>query len=107
MASKISDWLEDRDAIVDAGYETDNRFSHTPVMTDHVHNPPHYTAGTIECIDYLKDSMNSVAFIGFLEGNAKKYLHRYNYKGSKIDDLQKAQFYLNKLSNNYKAMRKV
>ena len=35
--------------------------------TDLVNHPPHYTVGNIECIDYLKDSMNSVAFIGFLE----------------------------------------
>ena len=70
--------------------------------TDLVNHPPHYTVGNIECIDYLKDSMNGVAFIGFLEGNAKKYLHRYNYKGSKISDLQKAQYYLNKLIETIK-----
>ena len=72
------------------------------MAADLVNHPPHYTVGKIECIDYLKDSMNGVAFIGFLEGNAKKYLHRYNYKGSRIDDLQKAQFYLNKLIETIK-----
>ena len=66
MASKISDWLEDRDAIVDAGYETDNRFSHTPVMTDHVNNPPHYTAGTIECIEAIRAALGKDGFYSLL-----------------------------------------
>ena len=70
--------------------------------TDLVNHPPHYTVGNIECIDYLKDSMNSVAFIGFLEGNAKKYLHRYNFKGQRISDLQKAQYYLAKIIETIK-----
>ena len=74
--------------------------------TDLVNHPPHYTVGNIECIDYLKDSMNSVAFIGFLEGNAKKYLHRYNYKGQRISDLQKAQYYLNKLIETIKELER-
>ena len=72
--------------------------------TDLVNHPPHYTVGNIECIDYLKDSMNSVAFIGFLEGNAKKYLHRYNFKGQRISDLQKAQYYLAKLIETIKEL---
>ena len=41
--------------------------------------------------------MNVVAYCGFLEGNAKKYLHRYKYKGTAVQDLHKAQYYLNKL----------
>ena len=55
---------------------------------------PHYTEGTIECIDYLKDNMDPVMFMGFLEGNTKKYLHRYRYKGKPVEDLEKAQVYL-------------
>ena len=74
--------------------------------TDLVNHPPHYTVGNIECIDYHKDSMNGVAFIGFLEGNAKKYLHRYNYKGQRISDLQKAQYYLNKLIETIKELER-
>ena len=74
--------------------------------TDLVNHPPHYTVGNIDCIDYLKDRMNSVAFIGFLEGNAKKYLHRYNYKGQRISDLQKAQYYLNKLIETIKELER-
>ncbi len=72
--------------------------------TDYINKPPHYTKGKIECIDYLKDSMNILSFVGFLEGNAKKYLHRYQYKGSKIADLEKSQFYISKLIETYKEL---
>jgi len=65
--------------------------------TDLINKPPHYTKGNIECIEYLKDNMSIVAYCGFLEGNAKKYLHRYRHKNSVIPDLHKAQYYLNKL----------
>ena len=95
MASKISDWLEDRDAIVDAGYETDNRFSHTPVMTDHVHNPPHYTAGTIECIEAIRAALGKDRFIAFCRGNSFKYLWRMMDKHDDCRiDAQKAKRYL-------------
>ena len=66
-------------------------------VKDDVNEPSHYTAGTIECIDYLRDTMSSEAFKGFLEGNTKKYLHRWRHKGSALKDLQKAQWYLNEL----------
>jgi hypothetical protein len=66
-------------------------------MEDSVNHPRHYTIGRIECIDYLKDSMSHSAYEGFLEGNAKKYLHRYRVKYNPIEDLKKAQWYLNKL----------
>ena len=74
--------------------------------TDLINEPPHYTQGTIGCIEYLKDSMNILAYVGFLEGNAKKYLHRYQYKGSRISDLKKAQYYLNKLVETYEELGK-
>jgi hypothetical protein len=72
--------------------------------TDYINKPPHYTKGKIECIDYLKDSMNIISYVGFLEGNAKKYLHRYQYKGSKVSDLEKSQFYISKLIETYKEL---
>ena len=50
-------------------------------MSDVVNHPPHYGEGKIECIDYLKDNMDVMMFMGYLEGNVKKYLHRYRYKG--------------------------
>ncbi len=65
---------------------------------DVVNNPTHYNTGEIECIDAIKESMSSVAFKGYLKGNCMKYLWRYDYKGKQVQDLQKAGWYLNKLT---------
>lgn len=66
-------------------------------MSDVVNHPPHYGEGKIECIEYLKDNMDVMMFMGYLEGNIKKYLHRYRYKGKPLEDLKKAHWYLNRL----------
>ena len=66
-------------------------------MTDVVNNPDHYTSSNIECIDYLKDNMSYEAFLGFLEGNNKKYMHRWRHKGKPLEDLKKARWYLDYL----------
>ena len=66
-------------------------------MSDVVNHPPHYGEGKTECIEYLKDNMDVMMFMGYLEGNIKKYLHRYRYKGKPLEDLKKAQWYLNRL----------
>jgi hypothetical protein len=65
--------------------------------TDNVNSPPHYGDGSIECIDYMKDNMEATMFMGYLEGNTKKYLHRFRYKGNPVEDLKKARWYLDKL----------
>ena len=64
---------------------------------DMVDKPAHYTSDNIECIDYLKDNMPYEAFLGFLEGNTKKYLHRWRRKGKPVEDLSKSRWYLNRL----------
>lgn len=66
-------------------------------MDDTVNKPKHYNHGEIECLDYLKDNMDTQMYLGYLEGNTKKYLHRWRYKGKPLEDLQKAQFYLGRL----------
>ena len=53
-------------------------------------NPEHYTQG-IECIDYITSKNMS-----FLEGNVIKYVTRYKMKNG-LEDLKKAQWYLNRL----------
>ncbi len=35
--------------------------------------------------------------MGYLEGNTKKYLHRWRYKGKGAQDLSKALWYLTRL----------
>ena len=64
---------------------------------DVINHPDHYNNGGIECIDYLKDNMSWEAYKGYLEGNTKKYLHRWRYKSKPIEDLKKARWYLDRL----------
>ena len=64
-------------------------------MSDVVNSPAHYTNSKIEAIDYLADTLGE-GFSYFLEGNVKKYLHRWRYKNG-VEDLKKAQWYLDRL----------
>lgn len=64
---------------------------------DPVNKPVHYTSSSsIECIDAIKASLSTEQFEGWLRGNVIKYLWRYPHK-NKLEDLRKAQFYLNRL----------
>ena len=65
-------------------------------MKDMVNSPPHYNSGNIECIDAIKESMTPEAFKGYLKGNIQKYICRYEAKKG-VEDLKKAQWYLNRL----------
>lgn len=65
--------------------------------SDQVNQPEHYTGGSIECWDYLKDNMPREAYLGGIEWNIKKYLHRWRYKKNPVEDLKKAKVYLDKL----------
>jgi len=62
-----------------------------------VENPDHYNAGAIEAIEAIKASMPPEQFFGYLKGNVMKYLWRYDYKEKPIEDLRKADWYLNRL----------
>lgn len=61
-----------------------------------VTKPPHYTAGSIECIDALASALPPQEFAGFLRANAIKYLWRYDKKGG-VEDLKKCRWYVDKL----------
>jgi hypothetical protein len=62
---------------------------------DPVEHPSHYTFGTIEVITVIEDWQ-----LGFHEGNCIKYIARAKHKGNELQDLQKAQFYLNRRIKN-------
>ena len=66
------------------------------LIEDTVNHPSHYASGEIECIDAMEAMLTPEQFIGYLRGNAFKYQWRYENKGG-ITDLEKAQWYLNKL----------
>ena len=58
---------------------------------DLVNHPKHYTAGNIEVIAYIEDKN-----FEYHEGNAIKYISRSKLKGNRIEDLEKAVWYLNR-----------
>lgn len=60
-------------------------------MHDPVNQPAHYTDGGIETIDFIE-----AKGLGFNLGNAIKYISRAGKKGNRLQDLQKAQWYLNR-----------
>tara|TARA_Y100000385_G_C12743503_1_gene487835 strand:- start:303 stop:575 length:273 start_codon:yes stop_codon:yes gene_type:complete len=66
---------------------------------DMVNSPTHYNKAGIETIDAL-EAMLVNGFDYYLQGNIVKYLWRYRYKNG-IEDLKKAQWYLNKLIEVY------
>ena len=71
--------------------------SDAPQESCPVENPDHYNTGAIEAIEAIRASMPSEQFFGYLKGNVMKYLWRYDYKEKPIEDLRKADWYLNRL----------
>lgn len=58
---------------------------------DVVNHPSHYTRGNIEVIDFIEDQQ-----LPYHLGNVVKYVARAGYKGDTVEDLKKAQWYLNR-----------
>tara|TARA_A100001011_G_scaffold397392_2_gene498210 strand:- start:8325 stop:8651 length:327 start_codon:yes stop_codon:yes gene_type:complete len=67
---------------------------------DMVNNPPHYNKAGIETIQAIK-AMLGEGFKYYLQGNVMKYIWRYEYKDG-VQDLEKAQWYLNELIKELK-----
>lgn len=64
---------------------------------DIVNHPNHYNSYSREVIDTMQGSMTPEEFKGYLKGNVMKYINRYQFKNG-VEDLKKAQWYLNKLT---------
>ena len=62
-----------------------------------VNRPPHYMVGGIEAIDVIKSRLSPEEYQGYLKGNHLKYILRYPFKNDPEQDLQKAEWYINKL----------
>ena len=63
---------------------------------DMVNSPPHYNQTGIECIHAISAATGD-GFKYYLQGNIMKYLWRFDYKDKPLEDLKKAQWYLDKL----------
>ena len=64
--------------------------SNTPMQkADPVNHPAHYKVGGIETIDFIEAKK-----LGYNLGNVVKYITRSDHKGNRLQDLRKAQWYL-------------
>lgn len=66
-------------------------------MTDNVNHPPHYTKTEIECIDAIKAALGADGFHAYCKGQVIKYLWRAEHKNNRIEDLRKAQWYMDRI----------
>lgn len=76
----------------------DTKFGYTQTPSDDpVNSPAHYNARGVEAIAAIEASMSDEEFQGYCKGNTMKYMWRYKYKGKPVEDLKKAQWYLERL----------
>lgn len=72
-----------------------NAFTSNTSISDAVNHPAHYKTGGIETIDFIE-----AKDLGYHLGNVVKYVTRADHKGNKLEDLKKAQWYLNRAISN-------
>lgn len=70
------------------------------------HKGEHYKAGGVETIDFMKAKASPEEFRGYLKLTAIKYLSRINHKpgASPLEDVRKAQWFLNRLEEELSFM---
>lgn len=74
-----------------------NRITKDGAVSDAVSHPSHYTAGEIEVIDIIAQTVSGYddPFVAHCVGTATKYLNRAPYKhDDPTEDLKKAKAYL-------------
>ena len=69
--------------------------SMTLFADDKVNSPSHYKVGGIETIDFIEAKS-----LDYHLGNVVKYISRAEYKDDKLENLKKAQWYLNRAVEN-------
>ena len=101
MKSKMKELQPDEESIPDSYYTKQMELFNDTLLTsmmdkgDMVNSPPHYNQAGIECIDAIQAATDE-GYEYYLQGNIIKYLWRYRYKNG-VEDLNKAQWYLDKL----------
>lgn len=63
---------------------------------DNINHPEHYIEGKYECIDVMKEVLGFETVEDFCICNAFKYIWRHKKK-NELEDLKKANWYLNKI----------
>ena len=67
------------------------------LFNDPINHPQHYTKGKIEVIEVIEDWK-----LNFNIGQVIKYCGRADHKGARLQDLEKAQWYLLREISNIK-----
>lgn len=61
-------------------------------------NPQHYKQYAVEVIDLIQQALTPEEFKGYLKGNMLKYRFRAGYKKDREEDLEKSNWYQDKLA---------
>jgi hypothetical protein len=67
---------------------------------DKVNHPRHYKVGGIETIDFIEAKQ-----LDYHLGNVVKYISRADHKDEKLENLKKAQWYLNRAVSNLEKIK--
>ena len=70
---------------------------------DFVNHPPHYTSGKYEVIDVLEDWFPNDPLLW----QVGKYLGRWDKKGDRLENLEKAEFYLKRKIEQLRGEKRV
>lgn len=76
--------------------ESVTRLEGGSTVSDNVNHPSHYETNGIECIDAMVASQGAECVMNYCLCNAFKYIWRCQHKGKRVEDIQKAVWYLNK-----------
>jgi hypothetical protein len=90
-ASSPEESLNKVPSIVDAHYPIPITITMEEPQHDPVNHPEHYKTGGIETIDFIEAKS-----LNYNLGNAVKYITRADHKDNRLQDLQKAQWYINR-----------
>lgn len=94
----VSDFNGELHTVIN-GFYADSAVSKTSIG-ETVNHPSHYNHGGRETIDDIKEHLENSdwnAYQGGLLFNVYKYIDRAPYKGKRLEDLNKARWYLDKL----------
>lgn len=73
-----------------------------PKKVDLINHPPHYTTGNVEVIEMIEQiAEHYKGDDAYNIGCVVKYVARAPHKGSFVQDLQKAKWYLDNMLANY------
>lgn len=74
-----------------------------PVPADMVKEPPHYKKGKIQCWDAVDSAITGLNGPTAADtAKAIEYIWRHPHKGKPVEDLEKANVYINRLIARYK-----